>query len=1033
MMTEYGDLIQRRQGILNRLNELEAIERNQELFNAVITSMRQASEALKGSSEDLGKAKKGFEKLKQAHTFLEGFLGRFINEGKEVLSAAGKMTKGLNQAKKLQKEAADGLATLANAMAAIQRVMDDPENPAAIMQAFEAYFGAVIAVLKKLIGKIPGIGAFLGAYLQSIQIIRGDIEKLQKSKEQQTEAMRELFGAERYPLQLTESEERQNEIARLEAELETLEDEIRATDGFDAADLGEAGEAIEEIKERWHKDFESNISAALRVTGLDYASVSDMYTFWLRRQAETGEAWENWRGKYKVEYGITVDSPDQLEEQLTAKRDEVRAQVDDLKAKVRENPTDTALVDELGILSDTLDTLNLEVSNLTNEVRRGVALQRDFELADRALAEWSTPFVALQTFIRERILNDLAVGTLKWTPGQMKRFSQSTGIQISPQDVEQRQKAGVRNFAWPLAGAGCLAVACIGVVAVLFGGSLFSFNPLGVFGRAASILASDQALDGSTIVIDELHLPTDSCVVAYNDRDEIVGSRCFEAGDHIAIGIEYDRFLVTEQTKITVREDVRPEIVQGEVPLQESSLLSDQDPVSIDIQLSNLPQYLVIQNQTVRDGNFVIQHLRNNNQIRVLLTTEDGEPVGITQAFEGGVAYDDVRVTFPRIALHQAYSRGETNTSLGYAAMESAAVEPSLDGQFVLYQPSVIPETTDGTVEFDLASDALRVRPDIQAPGTQIDVTGSFFTETGVVRIFAFDDLMAATESEDLSLEEAVASLNQLFLNGNAPAPLAEAEVGAGPQTGPVPVTHTQGMEDQRAEAALDAIASSVFEESERRNNIWQQPNTPAVALYSPANGVPLFTQFPNIPNAVPLEITHHPFCPLDGIDGLRIDVVNPDNNVLQWTEFHNVTNTCEDQPDCSTVYRQTNANNTSRGTWDPATGRTVISGQFQFYDFILSCYENDEGEAVAEVGGATVYSGRDLRIQGVTLLGQVEMPPDPEMLNIMPLWCELLPSTTLSPAAQETPGQSELCLSDLLSEEPGRSDFEIQEQLHFR
>ncbi|MCH7589349.1 MAG: hypothetical protein IIC78_15135, partial [Chloroflexi bacterium] len=101
---------------ITRLNELEAIERNQDTFDAVRDSLDQVKGVMGQTSTDLKEATEGFRRLKEAHEKLTGFLNDELTELDGVINAAGQVADGLSQAASMTGNVRDAIGEIQSTM-----------------------------------------------------------------------------------------------------------------------------------------------------------------------------------------------------------------------------------------------------------------------------------------------------------------------------------------------------------------------------------------------------------------------------------------------------------------------------------------------------------------------------------------------------------------------------------------------------------------------------------------------------------------------------------------------------------------------------------------------------------------------------------------------------------------------------------------------------------------------------------------------------------------------------------------------------
>lgn len=464
-MPSLENLYEQRLNTITRLNELEAIERNQETFDSVRDSLDQVKGVMGQTSTDLKEATEGFRRLKEAHEKLTGFLNDELTELDGVMNAAGQLADGLSQAASMTGNVRDAIGEIQSTMDEIERLiaLGEEAKPDEILEGFEKYLGTVVDILGSLVGRIPGLGAFLYIYLKAIGSIRISIQKIQDIVTQRNALMQELFGEDLYVTLLTSNQKRQQAIEELKNKIEALNEQIlNHPDYFPPPTY-----VAEDVPEWWEDEFGTTLRSVELVTHLNYARTFDNFTYWKKRFEESKTAWESWQQGH-----FNLTNPGDLSGALTQESEELQAQHSAANAELQNDLQNTELGLQVHNLSDAITQNEGNLSNVENEIARGEKLKGRYEHAARAFDRLSMQWLSLRNFLRERLINDLTAGTIKWTPGTLKQFNKAhPELAIQPEEIKHRT---IRNIPWPVAGAGCLSVLCIGAVCVFAVSNFFT-------------------------------------------------------------------------------------------------------------------------------------------------------------------------------------------------------------------------------------------------------------------------------------------------------------------------------------------------------------------------------------------------------------------------------------------------------------------------------------------------------------------------------------------------------------------------------
>ena len=461
-MATLESLYEQRLENVTRLNELEAIERNQETFDAVRTSLDEVKDVMGKTSADLKEAKNGFDKLKEAHKKLTTFLDDELTELDGVMNATGQVAEGLSKAASMTGKVSDAIGEITSTLDEIEQLIELGEaEPDEILEGFEKYLGKVVDKLGSLVGRIPGLGAFLYIYLKAIGSIRISIQQIQIIVQERNALMQELFGEDLYVTMMTSQQKRQQAIEQLKVKIASLDEQIVNHPDYVAPPTF-AG-VTEDVPEWWEADFGSTLRGVELVTRLDYAHTFSNYTFWKKRYEDSKASWESWQQEHH-----NVANPRELRAALTQEREELLTRHTAANAELQNDLQNTELGRQVHNLSDAITQNEGNLRNVENEIARGEKLKSAYELAERGFDRWNIQWLSLRNFIRQRLINDLTAGTIKWTDGTLKQFNKAhPELAIQPEEIEDRTKTGIRNLPWPVAGAGCLSVLCIGAVCVL--------------------------------------------------------------------------------------------------------------------------------------------------------------------------------------------------------------------------------------------------------------------------------------------------------------------------------------------------------------------------------------------------------------------------------------------------------------------------------------------------------------------------------------------------------------------------------------
>lgn len=245
--------------LTTELAELETQEANSELFDSVRDTIAEVQEALGGSQEDAESVVENIEKAQEAAGDVADLIGETSEFVENASDVGSQIAEGVGDFGAKAEEVGEALGKLDGILAKVEEIRDlQQATPSEIVEGLASNLDEVIDVLEPLVGRIPGLGAFLKIYLEAIRRIAGSISIIQQIVEDRNKLSQQLLGYNIYTVPLN----RRQRIEQIRQELTDL--------GVDLTPTIAAAPPASDVDSAAWADAQNAMTLGLRETGQTY-------------------------------------------------------------------------------------------------------------------------------------------------------------------------------------------------------------------------------------------------------------------------------------------------------------------------------------------------------------------------------------------------------------------------------------------------------------------------------------------------------------------------------------------------------------------------------------------------------------------------------------------------------------------------------------------------------------------------------------------------------------------------------------------